>query len=151
MKLTIVFFFLLEVFTGLYVFGQANIENYIAFDQISLYDIKVEIDSTRVVEYEYDEFNLKKRHYTYSSLEAFKKDHYIDEPEVIIKTDSLSKTFELQVEDTFVLSSHPDIILEVIPNNMIRSHFKFDTDIPDAMNGCSLRFKKIKTENFSVT
>ncbi|WP_299675996.1 hypothetical protein [uncultured Dokdonia sp.] len=121
-----------------------------AFDQISLYDVTVGIDSTRVIEYEYDDYLLEKTHLSYPDLQSFKNDNHIDEDEVFMNTDSISNRFELQERDAFSLNSHPDIILEVIPNNMMRSHYKFDVEVPDAMRGCTLRLKKIKTKNFSV-
>lgn len=145
-----VVFFLMSFIVGSAIYAQKTTKNYIAFDQISLYDITVGIDSTRVIEYEYDEYVFHKNRLSYPNLQSFKEDQHIDEDVIFMNTDSISSEFRLELGDTFILNSNPEVVLEVVPNNIIKSHFKLDAEVPDLIKGCSLRFKRFKTENYSV-
>ena len=130
--------------------AQKQIENYIAFDQISLFDIEVAQDSTRVTQYDYENYNLSATYMSYPSLDSFRKDHYIDKHETLINSDDIASKFELQIGQVFSMDSHSNLEFEVIPNSMIKVNYEYNAEVPDAVNGCSLRMKQIKTKNFSV-
>lgn len=132
------------------IYSQDRVVNYLAFDQISLFDISVSKDSTRVIQYEIEDFNYSEKYFSYPNLESFRKDHYIDEEETFMKVDSLSNDFDLGIGQVFSIDSHSQIKFEVKPQNILQVHYPLGQEVPDALNGCALRYKRIKTTNYSV-